>query len=156
MHNVNTFFHLIVLFFHLMIFGIVLSIILCYSLYRKEVIKMKRGERVKILRKSLHLTLEKFGDRLGLKNNTISAIETGRNNLTDSLAKLICREYNVNYLWLTEGVGEMINESSDSVIDEVVDIYHLKQNEEKFLKNLLSLSEQERTNFIDILKKLVD
>lgn len=117
---------------------------------------MKKGERVKILRKSLHLTLEKFGDRLGLKNNTISAIETGRNNLTDSLAKLICREYNVNYLWLTEGVGEMINESADSVIDEVVDIYHLKQNEEKFLKNLLSLSEQERTNFIDILKKLVD
>lgn len=115
---------------------------------------MNKGERVKIVRKSLNLTLEKFGERLGLKKSTLSSIETGRNNLADSVAKAICREFNVNYLWLAEGIGEMLSESPETILDDVATMYHLTESETKFLKNLLSLSGQERMAFIDAINKL--
>lgn len=71
---------------------------------------MSENERIRELRKSLCLTLEKFGDRLGAKKNTMSAIETGRNSVTDQMRKSICREFNVNEEWLRNGTGEMFEE----------------------------------------------
>ena len=65
------------------------------------------NERIKQLRKTLGLTLEKFGEHLGVKKNTISALETGRNSVTEYMVKAICREFNVNEEWLRDGTGEM-------------------------------------------------
>ena len=56
---------------------------------------MTQGERVKKVRKTRQLTLEKFGEKIGLKKNTMSAIETGRNSLTEANIKSICREFEV-------------------------------------------------------------
>lgn len=69
---------------------------------------MTINERVKAVRKSkeVNLTLEKFGERLGIKKSTLSAIETGRNALTEQNIKAICREFNVNEDWLRTGEGE--------------------------------------------------
>ena len=53
---------------------------------------MTQGERVREIRKSLGLTLEKFGEKLGVKKNAISQTETGRNSLTDQMTKAICRD----------------------------------------------------------------
>ena len=50
---------------------------------------MTQGERVKEIRKSLDLTLEKFGEKLGVTKTTISRIEKGVNNLTDQMTKSI-------------------------------------------------------------------
>ena len=63
--------------------------------------------RIKILRKELNLTQEKFGERLGMKKNSISQIENGVNALTEQLLVSICREFNVNEDWLRNGTGEM-------------------------------------------------
>lgn len=68
---------------------------------------MTQGERVKAVRKSLGLTLEIFGAKIGLKKSGLSLIENGRNELTDSNAKAICREFGVNEDWLRTGVGDM-------------------------------------------------
>ena len=57
---------------------------------------MTENERVRELRKTLGLTLEKFGERLGVKKNAISAIENGRNSLTDQMTKAICRQFGVD------------------------------------------------------------
>ena len=87
---------------------------------------MTINERVKAIRKSkeVNLTLEKFGERLGLKKNTLSAIETGRNALTEQNIKAICREFNVDYIWLTTGVGEMFVDTlpEDEVAALVTDL----------------------------------
>lgn len=74
---------------------------------------MTRGERVKEIRKSLSLTLEKFGERLGVGKTAISKIEKNENNLTEQTAKAICREFNVNYIWLTTGEGETFDLPED-------------------------------------------
>lgn len=66
-----------------------------------------QGQRIKKIRKSLDLTLEKFGDRLGVTSVTISRLENSNRNLTKQMTKAICREYNVDYTWLTTGEGDM-------------------------------------------------
>lgn len=71
------------------------------------------NERVQEVRKRLGMTLEKFGQRLGVTKVAISNIEKGNRNVTEQMRKSICREYNVNELWLMSGQGEMF------VADEV-------------------------------------
>ena len=69
---------------------------------------MTQGERVRMIRKhpNVNLTLEKFGEKLGIKKSALSLIENGKNNLTEQMAKSICREFRVNYFWLTGEKGE--------------------------------------------------
>lgn len=80
---------------------------------------MTQGERIKAVRKELGLTLEKFGEKLGAKKNTMSAIETGRNSLTDQMARSICREYNVDYDFLMYGEGDMFTDLPKTIVDEL-------------------------------------
>ncbi|EOS41548.1 hypothetical protein C808_00054 [Lachnospiraceae bacterium M18-1] len=74
---------------------------------------MTQGERVREVRKSLGLTLEKFGEKIGIKKNSVSQIENGINNLTEQIAKSICREFGVNYTWLTTEQGYMFEDLTD-------------------------------------------
>ncbi len=70
---------------------------------------MNENERIKQIRtcERLRLTAEKFGERLGVTRATISAVETGKNHVSDQLRRSICREFNVNENWLRNGEGEM-------------------------------------------------
>ena len=79
----------------------------------------KINDRVRILRKNLGLTLEKFGNRLGVGKNAISRIETGKNGVTDQMIKSICREFNVDYIWLTTGEGGMFQDSDDAFLEQI-------------------------------------
>ena len=62
---------------------------------------MTQGERIREVRKTLGLTLEKFGEKIGMKKNSVSQIENGKNSVTEQVVKSICREFNVDYIWLT-------------------------------------------------------
>ena len=73
---------------------------------------MTQGERIKELRKYLDLTMEKFGERLGVGKTAISKLENNERNLTDQMAISICREFNVNETWLRTGEGEMFEPMS--------------------------------------------
>lgn len=68
---------------------------------------MTRGERIKEIRKSYNLTLEKFGERIGMKKSSVSQLENGINSVTEQTLKSICREFNVSEEWLRTGNGEM-------------------------------------------------
>lgn len=66
------------------------------------------GERVRIVRKQLGQTQVEFGRLLGLTGSGVAAAEAGKSRFTEAAIKLICQTYHVNYLWLTEGKGEML------------------------------------------------
>lgn len=68
---------------------------------------MTQGERVKWVRKTLGLTLEKFGEKVGVQKSAISKIENGENGITDQMCKSICREFNVSDEWLRDGTGDI-------------------------------------------------
>ncbi|MFR5969575.1 MAG: helix-turn-helix domain-containing protein [Clostridium sp.] len=65
------------------------------------------NKRIMLLRKELNLTLEKFGQRIGVTRAAISNIETGNRKVTEQMFKSICREFNVREDWLRNGNGEM-------------------------------------------------
>ena len=83
------------------------------------------NKRVKEIRKALDLTMEKFGARLGVKKNTISQIESGKNGLTDQMLRSICREFNVNEEWLRYGRGEMFIVAYDDFMKQLKNTYNL-------------------------------
>lgn len=86
---------------------------------------MTQGERVLEIRKALGLTMDKFGEKLGVQKSAISKIEKDKVNLSDQMVKLICREYNVNYDWLIDGEGDMFSDLPQTVLDELCSQYEL-------------------------------
>lgn len=111
--------------------------------------------RIKELRMKLNLTQKAFGEKLGMKVSSISTIEKGVNNLTNIVANLICKTYNVNYLWLTEGKGEMF-ETPDSSLDDLAVQYNLSEIDLYLIKAYLDMSKDERAEFSEaILNRLL-
>ena len=104
-------------------------------------------ERIKKLRKHLDLTQQEFADRIGVKRGAIANYEIARNEPTDSVISLICREFNVNEEWLRNGTGEMFVElDKEDLLMEwagrvlACDSASFKK---RFVKMLMSLSEDE-------------
>lgn len=103
---------------------------------------MTQGDRVKEVRKALGLTLEKFGEKVGVTKQTISRIENCINNLTEQMAKSICREFNVDYTWLTTGNGEMFIQKTRC------------QTVTEFTNDLINEPNSFKTRFIEGMAKL--
>ena len=114
---------------------------------------MTQNERVKEIRKALGLTLEKFGEKVGVTKQTVSRIENGINNLTEQMTKSICREFNVDYIWLTTGEGEMFVESDDDFLERI-DRIMAGENESRknMIKALLYASDDD----IEAFQRLID
>ena len=70
--------------------------------------------RIKAVRKTLGLTLDKFGERLGISNSACSALETGKNKPSEQTIRAICRGFGVNEIWLRTGAGEMFRPEEES------------------------------------------
>ena len=64
-------------------------------------------QRLKELRKALHLTQQDFALRLGISRNNIATYEIGKSRPGDAVMALICKTFNVNETWLRTGEGEM-------------------------------------------------
>ena len=79
---------------------------------------MTENERIREIRKSLNMTLEKFGEKVGVTRASISNVENGNRNVTEQMRKSICREFNVDYIWLTTGEGEMFIDSDDMLYEK--------------------------------------
>ena len=70
-------------------------------------------DRIKKIRKELDLTQQAFADKIGMKQNTIAQYEMGRTKPSDAIVFSICREFNVNEVWLRTGKGEMFQELTE-------------------------------------------
>ncbi len=71
------------------------------------------NKRIKQLRKELGLTQQNFADRLRVKRQTIASYEVGKITPSESTLILMCKEFNVNEMWLRTGEGEMFTKLSD-------------------------------------------
>lgn len=98
--------------------------------------------RIKVLRKFLHLTGSEFGKVLGLSKMTISNIENGKNAITEQTFKTIIREFDVNEEWLRFGIGEMFVDRSKE--DEIM----------AFIGKMYRDNDEFKIDFISALAKL--
>lgn len=114
---------------------------------------MTQGERVKQVRKELGLSLEKFGEKIGLRKSSLSQIENGINNLTDQTIRGICREYNVSYDYLMDGEGEMFTDLPDTILDELCIQYDLDDIDRKIMEIYLELPPEARQALKDKIRE---
>ena len=75
--------------------------------------------RLHHLRKTLKLSQEDSGKRLGVTGASISRLEKGERNITEQMILSICREFNVNEKWLRHNEGEMFLPFEDEVAEMV-------------------------------------
>ncbi len=95
------------------------------------------GERIKRIRRLFDLTQQEFGNRIGVKRNTIATYESGRNNPVDSVVSLICREFDICEEWLRTGEGEMFRPEPSGELDLLAEKYNLTNMDYIFIEKLL-------------------
>ena len=110
--------------------------------------------RIKELRTALHLTLEGFGDRIGVTRAAVSKWENGDRGIADSMVVSICREFGVNEHWLRTGEGEIFEQTRANVLDGLAAQYSLDKEQVSVIENFLDLSPQERTAFLTCMRKV--
>jgi transcriptional regulator with XRE-family HTH domain len=103
-------------------------------------------DRLRAIRKKLGLNQGKFAKQIGLRQTSLSMIESGKTILTEKNIKLICATFNVNEHWLRTGQGEMFGASSP-YLKELMGIFdRLTADTQEFLlemaRNLLKKQEK--------------
>lgn len=101
---------------------------------------MTPGERVNAVRRTKEMTMEQFGERIGIQKSAISKIEKDKVNLSDQTVKSICREFGVNEVWLRTGEGgdkNMFTKVSDD--DRFsLNLGKLSKSENEIARNMLN------------------
>ena len=116
-------------------------------------------DRIKQLRKAVGLNQAEFGDRMGVKQQTVTAYECGNRVPLDVTITAIVREFNANEAWLRTGEGEMFLPKSSS--EELADFFGqvLSDKPEAFRRRLAvalsKLSEKQWAEIADIVDSLV-
>lgn len=103
------------------------------------------NERLKLLREALGLTQTDFGNKLGLARNTIANYEGGLREPNDAILKLICKTFNVDYFWLSEGADvDMFTAFPETIIDEVAEQFDLNKDDRALIETYLEASQEQR------------
>lgn len=89
--------------------------------------------RIKEIRTELKMTQEAFGERIGLKRNSVAQIEIGVRVPSNQVVISICREFGVRRQWLEEGIGPMRQPETED--DEIVDA--VLAGEDEFVKAVI-------------------
>lgn len=118
------------------------------------------NERLKELRKYLGLTQQEFGEKINLKRNTVATFEIGKFKPSDRTIDDICRVFRVNRLWLTDGIGEMI-EPPGSREEELAEYFGdvLADEDADIRKNILyalsRFTEEDMEKAVDYLRRFL-
>lgn len=112
------------------------------------------NERIKQLREVLGLSQKNFGNKLGVGDTAISKLEKGERKLTDQMAKAICREFNVNYAWLIEGIGDMFSDLPETLLDEVAEEYELDELDKLIVQRYMQLPHEKREVIKEYLQSI--
>lgn len=112
-------------------------------------------DRIKYLRKDvLGMTMEEFGEKVGLSKAAISQIESGKSGLSDVAVKAICNEYNINEAWLRTGEGEMKTEQPEDEIDAVIKKYDLSEEVRVMLEQFVKLRSDHQEIIADYIESV--
>ncbi len=103
------------------------------------------GDRVRSLRASLGMTLDKFSEQVGVSKAAISNVERGERGLTKQLATSISREFGVDRGWLLSGSGESHMPDGDRLDSLIVSL-----NEQ-----ILGLDREKAILAVEIMQKLL-
>jgi transcriptional regulator with XRE-family HTH domain len=112
------------------------------------------NNRLKEIRIRLGINQGEFSKGLGISQAQLSAIEHGKQNLTDRNIKVICMVYRINEDWIRTGEGEMFAYLESEYIEET-DIDSLPPDEKAFLSDYRLLTEPNKKVAKTMVKSLL-
>ena len=114
------------------------------------------NERINKIRLDLGLSQKSFAERMGISRDVISNIEYGRvPEVKDYVIKSICREYKVNYFWLTDEKGDPYLSPPDILMDDVVEEYKLDETDRIIVEEYVKLDPDTRKAIKQLIKNII-
>lgn len=114
-------------------------------------------DRIKKIRKNAKLTQVQFGERLGVKGNTVTGYETGVRIPSEAVKFLICREFEINREWLETGQGDMYDIPLD---DTAIAASNILENEDvpfyDTIKRIIQIYEKLDSDAQDVINKEIE
>lgn len=81
--------------------------------------------RIREVRKRAGLTQTEFGERIGVRGNTVTGYETGIRTPSNHMIYTIAQTFHVREEWLRTGEGEMYQETAETIFDQLAAEYDL-------------------------------
>lgn len=116
--------------------------------------------RIQQIRKTAKMTQDEFAEKIGVSKNFVWMIEKGERVPSARTVKDICREFKVNYEWLTKGIGDMFiqNKRKSEIADFVGSVLNGEADSFKIrlVEILANLNESEWETLQKLANALAD
>ena len=113
--------------------------------------------RIKLIRKTLGISQRDFGKKIGISDTALSKLESGERNPSEQTLKSICREFNVDYFWLTEGADvDMFMKLPNTLMEKLSERYNLNKKSQMVLKTYLEAPDDEKEAIENFLTTLAE
>ena len=116
------------------------------------------NERIREIRKDAGLTLEKFGEKIGISASACSLLESGKTNPSNQTISAICRVFRVNETWLRTGAGEPYRKKARA--EELAEIFAELEVDDttkaRTIRTLAELPEEYFVQALELAKKFLE
>ncbi len=113
-------------------------------------------DRIKQIRKDSKLTQAEFGEKVGVKGNTVGNYELGLRNPTDAVILSICREFNIREQWLRSGTEPKYSIINDDYTKISVEIDKKDKKARQAIIDYWNLSEQDKKLFWNFMDRFMN
>lgn len=114
------------------------------------------NDRIKEVRKSARLTQQTFAEKIGVKQQTVAMLESGRNQPSDQTVFVVCREFRVNETWLRTGEGEMFLPTPQDELDKLCEKYGLDDVARTLIEKFIALPDEDRKVVLEYVQSVAD
>lgn len=116
---------------------------------------MDLSDRMKKIRKELKLSQVEFGSKIGVSRDVINNIELNRLKKppSDTLLKHICNTFNINYLWLVNGIGDDFIDFPETILDDFARKYDLDEEDMRLVELYAKLPPNKRESIKTLFKE---
>lgn len=116
------------------------------------------NERIREIRKDAGLTLEKFGEKIGISASACSLLESGKTNPSNQTISAICRVFRVNETWLRTGAGEPYRKKARA--EELAEIFAELEVDDttkaRTIRTLADLPEEYFVQALELARKFLE
>ena len=115
------------------------------------------NKRIREIRKFYNLTQTDFGKRIGVAGNTITNYESGNREPSNAVITLICKEFNVNEVWLRTGEGGIDNMFTQLYPADrySINLGSLTSSENKFVQNAINYLAEAEPEKLEVLEEFM-
>lgn len=115
------------------------------------------GERIELIITRNGLKKVEFARKLGIDQSYVTKLLKGEKfKPSESLVKLICREFGVSEDWLRTGDGEMYAKKTDDALDCVLDKYALPRELRGLFLGYLGMSDNAKAELRGMLLRWLE